>query len=219
MKRMKKKNNKNLVCIVHYPNQDESKHSDINEISAENEERIRLAKSERETYTDENFRREQCASIPNEINHDRHGIHLEPCYKQFTLILAKSKEKLPEKTQRASGRLSSSAGKETLVYPKECNICKKYKLKVKGKHEFPITITTLNATETIKAAAMSKKQELHYKIKDLDLISKEFKYHSSCYKEFTRGYSAKCRTDTSTNSAKSTYQETTHSKRTFDIKL
>ena len=45
---------------------------------------------------------------------------------------------------------------------------------------------------------MSKNQELHYKIKDLDLISKEFKHHSSCYKDFARGYSAKFRTDTST---------------------
>ena len=157
MKRKKKKNNENLVCIVHYPNKDESKYTDIKEISAVNEEQIRLAKSEREIYTDENFRRGQCVSIPNAINHDRHGIHLEPCYKQFILILPKSKEKLPEKTQRLSGRLSSPAGKETLVYPKECNNCKKYKVKVKGKHEFPITITTSNKTETIKAAPMSKK--------------------------------------------------------------
>ena len=50
---------------------------------------------------------------------------------------------------------------------------------------------------------MSKNQEMHYKIKDLDLISTDLKYHSSCYKEFTRGCSVKCRTDTSTNSAKS----------------
>ena len=40
----------------------------------------------------------------------------------------------------------------------------------------------------------------------------------SCYKDFTRGYSAKFRTDTSTNSAKSTYEETEPSKRTFDTK-
>ena len=68
------------------------------EISAVNEERIRLAKSESETYTDENFHREQCVSIPNEINHDKHGIYLEPFYQQVTLTLAKSKEK----TQRLS---------------------------------------------------------------------------------------------------------------------
>ena len=52
---------------------------------------------------------------------------------------------------------------------------------------------------------------------DLDLISIEFKYHTSYYKGFTRGYSAKCRRDR-TNSAKSTYEESTPSKRTFDIK-
>ena len=103
------------------------------------------------------------------------------------MILEKWKEKLPEKTQRLSGRLSSPAGKEILVYPKE-----------------------------YKAAAMSKNQEMRYEVKDLDLTSKEFKYHSSCYKEFTRGYSEKCRTDT--NSAKSTYEETSPNKRTFDIK-
>ena len=52
-----------MVCILHYPNKDESKYTDIKEISAINEERLRLAKSERETYTDENFHREQYASI------------------------------------------------------------------------------------------------------------------------------------------------------------
>ena len=43
MKRKKKKNNQNLVCIAHYPNKDESKYTDIKETSAINEKRIRLA--------------------------------------------------------------------------------------------------------------------------------------------------------------------------------
>ena len=38
MKQRKKKNNENLVCIVHYPNKDESKYTDIKEISTINEE-------------------------------------------------------------------------------------------------------------------------------------------------------------------------------------
>ena len=42
MKRKKKKNKENLVCFVHYPNKDESKYINIKEISAINEERIRL---------------------------------------------------------------------------------------------------------------------------------------------------------------------------------
>ena len=57
MKQKKKENNKNLVCVVHYLNKNESKYTDIKEISAVNEERIQLAKSESETYTDENFHR------------------------------------------------------------------------------------------------------------------------------------------------------------------
>ena len=57
MKQKKKENNKNLVYVVHYLNKNESKYTDIKEISAVNEERIQLAKSESETYTDENFHR------------------------------------------------------------------------------------------------------------------------------------------------------------------
>ena len=45
------------MYVVHYLNKNESKYTDIKEISAVNEERIQLAKSESETYTDENFRR------------------------------------------------------------------------------------------------------------------------------------------------------------------
>ena len=76
----KKTENNSLVCIVHYPKKDESKYSALKQISARNEERIRLEKSERETYIDDNFHSEQCNSIPNEIHHNKHGIHLEPCY-------------------------------------------------------------------------------------------------------------------------------------------
>lgn len=102
-------------------------YTDIKEMYDINKERIQL------TYTDENFHREQWASMQDEMNHDKNGIYLEPCYKQFTLILTKSKEKLAGTTQQIPGRLSSPAGKVILVYPKECNICKTYKLKVKKK--------------------------------------------------------------------------------------
>ena len=76
MKRKKKKNNQDLVCIVPYPSKDESKYTDIKETSGINEKRIRLAKLERQTFTDETFHRAQCASIPNQNNNDRPGIHL-----------------------------------------------------------------------------------------------------------------------------------------------
>ena len=60
------------MCTVHYPKKDDSMYTDIKEISTINEERIRHVKSKRETYTDKNFHREQCASIIKEINHDKH---------------------------------------------------------------------------------------------------------------------------------------------------
>lgn len=60
-------------------------------------------------------------------------------------------------------------------------------MKRKQQHYFPITVTTEQATNTLKQAAEANKdQSLFYKIKDVDLIAKEFKYHDSCYKEFTQ---------------------------------
>ena len=51
----------------------------------------------------------------------------------------------------------------------------------------PKTICTENAAQTVKDAAESKEdQTLYFEIKDADLIANEFKYHESCYKEYTR---------------------------------
>ena len=52
---------------------------------------------------------------------------------------------------------------------------------------FPITIATEQASKTLKdkAETMDDKS-LHYEIKDIDLIAREFKYHQHCYREFTR---------------------------------
>lgn len=50
----------------------------------------------------------------------------------------------------------------------------------------PRKIVTYNAENSIKAAAEVKNANLYAEIKDLDLISKEFKVHKHCYREFTR---------------------------------
>ena len=73
------------------------------------------------------------------------------------------------------------------VYPKECNFCKKYRVKRQQKHHLPITVSTLQAVNTIKQAAEANEdQSLFFEIKDVDLIAKEFKYHDFCYKEYKR---------------------------------
>ena len=42
------------------------------------------------------------------------------------------------------------------VYPKECNLCNKYRIMRKGKYIFPVTISTQQAANTIKDAAEAK---------------------------------------------------------------
>ena len=74
----------NKIYIVHYKGFDSSKYSKIKYISAGNRERIQKAKSLREIAGGNNYHEEQCNQIPEEINEDKHGIHLTPCYKKFT---------------------------------------------------------------------------------------------------------------------------------------
>ena len=97
------------------------------------------------------------------------------------MILAQRKHglKAPEMEKRVSKRLiiEPSQSTSSWVYPKECNLCKKYKIQHKGKSIFPKTITTKTAEETIKLAAEKNHVELYTEIQYLDLIAKEFKYH------------------------------------------
>ena len=181
-------------CIVHYEIRD-AKYSDLKEISSINKEKIYAAKCLRETLGSPNQHADQCRLVPQEIDPVRHGIHLVPCYKKFTLILSKerslssdtfdgensSSSSRPKRAKTADGGSSSN------VYPKECNFCSKYRIMKKNKIHFPITVCTEKAVQTIKEAAGSKEdQSLFFKIKDADLIAREFKYHESCYKEYTR---------------------------------
>ena len=73
------------------------------------------------------------------------------------------------------------------MYPKECYFCKKCRVKYKQKIQFLVTVATEQASKTLKDKAESMDDKsLHYEIKDIDLISKEFKYHQHSYCEFTR---------------------------------
>ena len=72
-------------CIIHYEKY--NKYSGIKAINDVNEQRIRNAKIERETLGGCNHHKTQCDMVPEIINHDVHGIHIEPCYKKLTLIL------------------------------------------------------------------------------------------------------------------------------------
>ena len=119
-------------------------------------------------------------------NETKHGIHLGPRYKKFTIILSQkdvpnlSPPPLPEKDKTIWRHWCQN------VYPMECNFFKKYRIKRQQKNLLANNCTE-QAVNTIKQAAEANKgQTLFPEIKDLDLIAKEFKYHECCYKDFTR---------------------------------
>ena len=84
-------------------------------------------------------------------NHVINNLH---CY------LVKQTQQSPLPDKRSSTRLTSPSSKST-VYPKECNLCNKYTIKIKGNRVVPVTISTMIATETVKAAAMKNNYDLY----------------------------------------------------------
>lgn len=118
---------------------------------------------------------------------------MNPCYKVFTRILVGDYINQKEQTRLSRGSSSSSSADTVWLFPKECNICKKYRVQYKGKRVFPIQIATNDAVCTIKAAAYAKDQDMYGEIKDVCLFAKEFKTHDHCYRDFTRGFTKKSR--------------------------
>lgn len=187
-----------LTCIIHY-GKNKSRCSKIKAISEVNREKIYAAKLLREKLGGQNHHAPQCSTVPDLIDTEKHGIHLEPCYKKFVRILsdktgASSQPDCRSSVQESSAscsrpkRAKTSVGADSRgVYPPECNFCKTYRIKRQQQNFWPITISTEQAVITLKQAAEAKEdQSLYYEIKDLDLIAKEFKYHEPCYRDFTR---------------------------------
>ena len=178
------------ICIVHYAGYES--YTKLKCISAVNESKIREANALRYQVGGENHHKQQCDLVPEVIDHFKHGIHLEPCYKKYTLIVSqRSKDTTSPPDVRASLRLSSptSSNPRIMLYPKECTICKRYLRKVNQKQQKPKQLLTFVAQETIKAAAKVHDPAMYAEIHDLNLIAKEFKYHDKCYREFTHGFS------------------------------
>ena len=168
MSKVKKK-----TCIVHYHGL--NSYPEIKSVSSANENRIRAATVKREELKGGNYHQMQCGSIPKTINDD-HGINETPCYKKFTLIVSSRYDDKESEETRSSKR-NSRSNIAAWVYPNTCSICKKGIIKYQGKKVSPKTIATNEASDTIKEAAKTKDLELYAEIKDLDLITKEFKYH------------------------------------------
>ena len=83
------KRSKKRQCIVHYAGL--RPYSELKEKNKETEGNIRAAEAKRQTLKGRNHHEEQCLLVPDDIQdgvHITHGVHMAPCYRKFTLILA-----------------------------------------------------------------------------------------------------------------------------------
>ena len=81
----------NLKCIIHYDLKDKAC-SKIKQISDVIWKRINAAKEIRISVGGSYHHKEQCDLVPDSIDPEIHGIHMEPCYKKFTLIIAQERK-------------------------------------------------------------------------------------------------------------------------------
>ena len=143
-------------CIVHYPGYDT--YFQLHVITPNNEIRLREAKECRTQLLGENYHKEQCDTIPNVIDQEKHCIDSAPCYKKFTLIISdkraiKKTTEASDDNRRTSNRITLPSPSQ-IIYPEECYFYKKKIKRYGGKIEKKqIMITTLMAVNTIKKAA------------------------------------------------------------------
>ena len=83
-----------LKCVAHYTSPD-CEYSNLMVLSENAHSRLLEARQIRFIQGGNNEHREQCNLIPEHVDSTAHGIHMNPCFKKFTLIISPSKQNLP----------------------------------------------------------------------------------------------------------------------------
>ena len=140
----------------------------------------------------DNNHKEKYESIPSFINNSICEIHLEPCYKKYTLILSKDSNStiLHQWLSRSLSRLSLTPPENPrlLIYSKECSLCKKLQKGEWKNYKTKINYKT-HGWKYHKSSTKAKNIPLFAEIKDSNLAVKEFIYHKKYYQEFIFGFS------------------------------
>ena len=181
-------------CIVHYDHIKFNKDKVI-PLVERTFSVLRESKVIRTRLGGDNEHREQCSTI-GDVLASGMGYH-SACYKKFTFAITLLKRKNlslssptvkvnAERIQRSNE--TDSAGR----FPLECMICKKVKLSyhINGRAytENKATKLTLKSAEKkFKLAAKMKKDVLMLAVTDnVDLLVKDFRKHSKCFRDYTR---------------------------------
>ena len=81
-----------LKCVAHYTSPD-YEYSNLTVLSENAHSRLVEARQIRCELGGNNEHREQCNLIPEHVDSTVHGIHMNPCFEKFTLIISQSKRK------------------------------------------------------------------------------------------------------------------------------
>ena len=147
----------------------------------------------RESLGGENHHEDQCKGIPAVLNEEPLYYHRE-CYQKFTFAQALLKRKLANENEtmesnKRPSRTNSSTGATCSrgIFPKQCMICLKERIKVGGKFQLSTKIVTKSAEGTLKNAAhLRNDQTMITAVTGIDLIAKEFSKHQTCYINYKR---------------------------------
>eukprot|EP00112_Aurelia_sp_Birch-Aquarium-sp1_P000730 Seg1070.14 transcript_id=Seg1070.14/GoldUCD/mRNA.D3Y31 product="hypothetical protein" protein_id=Seg1070.14/GoldUCD/D3Y31 len=179
-----------MECVVHYTIKD-SRYSQLKPLSDNQYGRLLAAKAIRQDLTELNFHKEQCATVPDGgFDKTIYGVHLEPCYKKFTTIIArlrKRKSNDQEEPSRLKRTRNEGNPSTSGIFPKVCFACKKQRQTIKKKIYVAYAIATENAAAKIKeAAALKEDNKLLIQIMGVNLIAKELMTHKQCYLDYIR---------------------------------
>ena len=81
-----------LGCVARCSSKD-FEYNELIPLSDHAHSRLLEARAIRPERGCQNEHPEQCSSIPNEVDNVLHGIHMEPCYKKFTIIISDAHNK------------------------------------------------------------------------------------------------------------------------------
>ncbi len=179
------------LCVVHYDSIKTS--TALVRLSKESFDTLTECKGIRESLGGANHHERQCQHVPTMFGDEAHFYHRE-CYQKFIYArtLLKRKRAKEDESSGSSKRPSRASdqtnnGNPRQLFPNECMICSKQRIKVRGKFQFPTKILTKTAEDTLKRSATLRKDEpMIAAVTDVDLIAKEFSKHEKCYLDYTR---------------------------------
>ena len=173
-------------CIVHY--EDISVTGKLRKVTTTTLKTLKKNKVALIALGGDNLHQLESNGIPETLD-KTYYVHPE-CYKKLTFAVTLEKRKRKKKTVTTKSKrqkLPVSALNERGKFGANCGICKKRRIKVGRKYQYPKQIRTTEAEKNLKEAAkLRKDQALLLEIHEVDLIAKEFKDHEKCYRDYTR---------------------------------